>query len=55
MPARSKAQFNYMQGVASGSIKPGKDGPTKAQAKEFVQGQSPKGLPAHAKPPKKKG
>lgn len=35
MPARSKAQFRYMQGVAHGSIKP-KGGLSRAQAQEFV-------------------
>lgn len=49
MPATSKAQFNFMQGVAHG-MKPKKGkGPTKAQAKEYVAGQSPKGLPKKAK------
>jgi hypothetical protein len=48
MPATSKAQFRFMQGVAHGSIKP-KDGLSKAKAAEFVQGQSPKSLPSKAK------
>lgn len=48
MPATSKAQFRFMQGVASGSIKP-KGGLSKAKAAEFVKGQSPKRLPARAK------
>ena len=44
MPATSKAQFRFMQGVAHGSIKA--PGLSKAQASEYVSGQSPKGLPA---------
>jgi hypothetical protein len=43
MPAKSQAQFRLMQGVAHGSIK--KEGLSKAQASEYVKGQSPKGLP----------
>lgn len=46
MPARSQAQFRYMQAVAHGSIK-GR-GLSKDQATEFVQGQSPEGLPKYA-------
>lgn len=48
MPARSKAQFRMMEGIAHGSIKP-KGGLTKAKAAEYVAGQSPKGLPEKAK------
>ena len=44
MPAKSKAQYNFMQGIAHGMKSKG--GPTRAQAKEYVAGQSPKGLPA---------
>ena len=44
MPAVSRKQFNYMQGVAHGSIQPPK-GLSRARAAEYVQGQSPKGLP----------
>jgi len=47
MPASSKAQFRFMQGVAHGSIKA--KGLSKAKAAEFVKGQSPKGLPKRAK------
>ena len=36
MPSKSQAQNRYMHGVASGSIKPGKNGPSKNVAKEFV-------------------
>jgi hypothetical protein len=54
MPAKSKAQYNYMQGVAHGDIKPGKSGPSREQAREFVQGQRPSNLPAHKPAPKKK-
>jgi len=44
MPAKSKAQFKLMKGIAEGSIKP-KGGITKKVALEFIKGQSPKGLP----------
>lgn len=37
-PARSKAQFRYMQGICNGSIKP-PEGMTRAQACEYVEGQ----------------
>jgi len=37
-PARSKAQFRYMQGICNGSIEPPK-GMTRAQACEYVEGQ----------------
>lgn len=37
-PARSKAQFRYMQGICNGSIEPPK-GMTRAKACEFVEGQ----------------
>jgi hypothetical protein len=47
MPASSKAQFRFMQGVAGGSIKA--KGLSKKKAAEFVKGQSPKGLPKRAK------
>jgi ubiquinone/menaquinone biosynthesis C-methylase UbiE len=43
-PARSKAQFRYMQGICNGSIEP-PEGMTRAQACEYVEGQSPKDLP----------
>jgi len=48
MPAKSKQQFKLMKGVCEGSIKP-KRGLTKKVACEFVQGQSPKGLPKRKK------
>lgn len=47
MPAKSKQQFDFMQGVASGEIK--KKGITPKQAAEFIKGQSPKGLPVRVK------
>ena len=47
MPATSKAQFRFMEAVAHGSIK--KKGLSRAKAAEYVQGQSPKGLPSKAK------
>ena len=48
MPMESKAQSRLMHGIASGSIKPGKAGPSKKVAKEFVnasKGQSQAKLP----------
>lgn len=36
MPSVSKAQSRMMHGIASGSIKPGKAGPSRKVAKEFV-------------------
>ncbi|HEY4759423.1 MAG TPA: hypothetical protein VIH42_02465 [Thermoguttaceae bacterium] len=52
-PAVSQAQFSYMQAVAHGRARK-KGGPSTTQAKEFVAGQSPKGLPAKAPKKKKK-
>lgn len=37
-PARSKAQFRYMQGICNGSIEP-PEGMTRSQACEYVKGQ----------------
>lgn len=47
MPAKSKKQYRFMQAVAHG-WKPSEGGPSKAQAKEYVAGQSPKELPESA-------
>ena len=44
MPARSKQQFKLMKGIAEGSIKP-RGSLTRKVAREYVKGQSPKGLP----------
>jgi hypothetical protein len=52
MPAVSKSQFRYMQWVAH--TKGGKKGLSKAEAEEYVAGQSPKGLPEFSKPKRKK-
>jgi hypothetical protein len=53
MPAKSKSQFRFLQGVASGTIKA--KGMTKAEAKEFVSGQKNyKKLPEKAKKAKGK-
>lgn len=43
MPAKSKAQFRFMQAAAHGGI-PGAT-ISKEKAAEYVSGQSPKGLP----------
>lgn len=43
MPAKSKAQFRFMKAAESGNIKV--PGLSKKEAKEYTQGQSPKGLP----------
>jgi len=44
MPAKSKEQFRLMKGICEGSIPPGGNNPTVAEACEYVKGQSPKGL-----------
>lgn len=54
MPAKSKAQFRLMKAIATGSIKPRKGLPSKATAKEFIAGQSPKGLPRKVKRKRKR-
>lgn len=46
MPARSKRQFRFMQAAAHGAAKA--PGLSQSEAKEFVSGQSPKGLPEKA-------
>lgn len=47
MPAKSRAQFRFMQGVAHGDIQA--RGLNRAKAAEYVSGQSPKGLPERKK------
>ena len=47
MPAHSKAQFRMLQAVAHGALK--EPGLTRGEAKEYVKGQSPKGLPERVK------
>ena len=42
MPAKSKAQYRFMQGVAHGTIEA--EGLSKKKAAEYVRGQSPRGL-----------
>lgn len=44
MPAKSKAQYRFMQAIAHGVVTR-KKGPSRKAAKEFIKGQSPKGLP----------
>ena len=44
MPAKSKAQFRFMEAVAHGGIK--KKGLSASQAKEYVAGQDYGKLPA---------
>ena len=44
MPAKSQAQFKYMQGICHGNITPPK-GLSKAEACEYVSGQTMKNLP----------
>lgn len=48
MPAKTKAQFRLMKGIATGSIKP-RGTLTRKVAREYVKGQSPKGLPKRKK------
>lgn len=45
MPARSKVEFRLMKGIAEGSIKHRPGLPSKKVAREYIKGQSPKGLP----------
>jgi len=52
MPAKSKAQFRFMQAVAHGKAK--SKGLSKEEAAEYVSGQSPKGLPERKKKKRKK-
>jgi hypothetical protein len=48
MPATSKAQYRFMQAVSHGMTP--RDGPTAAQAREYVKGQGNyRQLPARAK------
>ena len=49
MPAKSKAQFKLMKAIAEGTYPSGYRGITKKVAKEFVDHQSPKGLPRKVK------
>ena len=49
MPAKSKAQFRFMEAVAHGDAKIKTKGLSKSQAAEYVKGQSPKGLPERVK------
>lgn len=49
MPATSKAQYRFMQGVAHGMKPRGGKGPTKKQAQEFVNATpNPGALPARS-------
>ena len=48
--ATSQAQWRFMQGVASGSVKA--RGLTKKAAAEYIAGQSPGGLPERIGPRK---
>ena len=50
-PAKSKSQFRYFQAVAHKELKV--KGLSPAKAKEYVSGQSPKGLPERVKKSKK--
>jgi hypothetical protein len=51
MPATSKKQFRFMQAASHGSVKA--PGLSKAEAAEYVSGQSPKDLPEST--PRKRG
>lgn len=52
MPAKSKAQFRLMEAAAHGKAKNAHI--TTKVAKEFISGQSPKGLPEKVMKKKKK-
>ena len=49
MPAKSEAQFKLMKAIAEGTYPSGYRGISKKVAKEFVDHQSPKGLPKKVK------
>jgi len=48
MPPVSQAQRRLMHGIASGSIKPKKGGPSRAVAQEFAEADPGGKLPARA-------
>jgi len=54
MPAKSKAQWKLMKAIAEGAYPSGYRGITKKVAKEFIDHQSPKGLPKKITKKKKK-
>jgi hypothetical protein len=54
MPAVSRAQYNMMQMAAHNPEKAAEMGMKPETAREYVKGQSPKGLPAHVKSAAKK-
>jgi hypothetical protein len=54
MPAKSKKQYRLMQAVCHGTAKKKPKGLSQAKACEFVEGQSPKGLPTKVKKRKQK-
>jgi len=54
MPAKSKSQFRLMKAIAEGTYPSGYRGISKKVAKEFVDHQSPKGLPKKVKKKKKR-
>jgi len=49
MPAKSKAQFKLMKAIAEGTYPSGYRGISRKVAREFVNHQSPKGLPRKVK------
>ena len=53
MPAKSKAQFRFMQAVAHGTAKNKPKGLSKTEAAEYVEGQSAQALPEHKKKTRK--
>ena len=54
MPAKSKSQFKLMKTIAEGTYPSGYRVISKKVAKEFVDHQSPKGLPEKKKKKKSK-
>lgn len=53
MPAKSKAQYKFMQAVASGAVK--QKGLSRKEAAEYVKGQDPSKLPHKVKDKEKAG
>lgn len=55
MPAKSKAQFRFMQAVANGNAKKKPKGLSQEEAAEYIAGQLTQGLPEKVPAKKKKG
>lgn len=54
MPAVSRRQYRLMQAMSHGTARQKPKGLSRAEALEFVAGQSPKGLPERASKSRKR-